>query len=99
MLRYFANHPKGERNIGPRPAENRVCTRARPGPELHQLRADLGLARRLRFAIRHAPQQVARDAAIVAYSRVLDSLVERLIELDDDGYLSSDPAASGPMPR
>ena len=99
MLRHFPDHPKGERNKRPRSADCPARTCGRPAPELHQLRADLGRARRLRFAIRHAPQQVARDAAIVAYSRVLDSLVERLIELDDDGYLSPDPAGSGPLPR
>jgi len=99
MLKPIADHPENGRNAEGGIAEGRKDGYGRPGPDLHQLRADIGLARRLRFAIRHAKQQTARDDAIVAYSRVLDRLVNRLIELEDDGYLTPDPTGPETQPR
>lgn len=53
------------------------------------MRDRLAKARALRRIVREAPDQLRRDAAIIAYTRTLDLLIEDLIALDDLGLLSA----------
>lgn len=50
---------------------------------LQNILRDVGLARKLRNDIRFADQKVRRDAAIVAYTHVLDRIFDNLIELEN----------------
>jgi hypothetical protein len=45
--------------------------------------------RALRQITRDAPDRLRRDAAIIAYSRTLDSLIEDLTALEDMGLLAA----------
>lgn len=56
---------------------------------LRAVRDGLARARELRRTIRGAPDRQRRDAAIVAYSRTLDRLIDDLLMLDDLGLLNS----------
>ncbi|MFX0546544.1 hypothetical protein ACEWPL_013460 [Roseovarius sp. S1116L3] len=49
----------------------------------------LARLRMLRQITRDAPDRLRRDAAIVAYTRTLDSLVEDLMALDEMGLLTA----------
>ncbi len=49
----------------------------------------LGLLRELRQITRDAPDRLRRDAAIIDYSRALDSLIEDLGALDEMGVLAA----------
>ncbi|MEX1236406.1 MAG: hypothetical protein WEB56_15600 [Roseovarius sp.] len=49
----------------------------------------LARLRALRLITRDSPDKLRRDAAIIAYSRTLDSLVEDLTALDEMGLLSA----------
>ena len=51
------------------------------------VRDRLARLRALRGIIRDAPDKLCRDAAIVSYSRTLDSLVEDLTSLEEAGVL------------
>ncbi len=53
------------------------------------LRDRLAKARRLRRIVRDAPDRLRRDAAIIAYTRTLDHLIEDLIALEDMGLLAA----------
>ena len=54
---------------------------------LERVRDALAKARALKQIIRTAPDQLRRDAAIIAYSRNLDRLLEDLLVLDELGVL------------
>lgn len=60
---------------------------------LRQIKSDLAKVRALRQVIRHAPDQGRRDSAIIEYSRTLDDMVDRLLEMDASGGLEPAPAA------
>lgn len=49
----------------------------------------LGRLRELRQITRDAPDRLRRDAAIIDYSRALDSLIEDLGALDEMGVLAA----------
>ncbi|MFX0543768.1 hypothetical protein ACEWPM_018980 [Roseovarius sp. S4756] len=49
----------------------------------------LARLRMLRQITRDAPDRLRRDAAIVAYTRTVDSLVEDLMALDEMGLLTA----------
>ncbi|PVA10301.1 hypothetical protein DC366_08635 [Pelagivirga sediminicola] len=51
-------------------------------------RDGLAKLKALKGIIRDAPDKVRRDAAIIAYSRTLDVLVENLNALEDMGVLA-----------
>lgn len=53
------------------------------------LRERLAKARALKRTIRDAPDRLRSDAAIIAYSRILDQLVEDLAALEDAGLLAA----------
>ena len=55
--------------------------------QLQQIRTGIAKARALRGMIREAPGQIRRDAAIVAYTRQVDDLMERLETLEQGGGL------------
>jgi len=71
------------RNCGGPHATTEMANRVRAVQE------QLGRLRELRQITRDAPDRLRRDAAIIAYSRALDSLIEDLGELDDMGLLSA----------
>ncbi|WP_162497388.1 hypothetical protein [Roseovarius dicentrarchi] len=68
---------------------------------LRSMRDRLAKARTLKRIVRDAPDQLRRDAAIIAYTRTLDLLIEDLIALEDAGLLSACAArldaADGPQ--
>lgn len=56
---------------------------------LERVRDGLAKARALKQIMRDAPDQLRRDAAIIAFSRNLDRLLEDIIALDDLGLLNA----------
>lgn len=60
-----------------------------PGQCLERVRDAVAKARTLRQIMRTAPDQLRRDAAIIAYSRNLDRLVDDLMTLEDMGLLQA----------
>lgn len=65
---------------------------------LHRLRDRLAKAVRLKEIIRNAPDRLRRDAAIIAYTRTLDLLVEDLITLEEIGLMAACAARLGAVP-
>ena len=65
-----------------------MCLRAAEG-HVRSVQARLARLRHLRHLTREAPDRLRRDAAIIAYSRTLDSLVEDLTALEDLGLLAA----------
>ncbi|VAV98484.1 hypothetical protein MNBD_ALPHA07-1061 [hydrothermal vent metagenome] len=61
---------------------------ARAATLLGQIRRDLAEIQTLRHDIRHAPDQISRDNAIIRHSRTLDKIIEALQQLDDAGLLN-----------
>ena len=59
----------------------------------------LARLRSLRQITRDAPDRLRRDAAIIAYSRTLDSMIEDLTALEDMGLLDACIRRLGPAPR
>ncbi len=56
---------------------------------VQRLRDRLAKVRMLKKDIRDAPDRLRRDAAIVAYTRTVDLLIEDLIALEDAGLLTA----------
>ncbi len=55
---------------------------------LGQIRRDLAEIQTLRHEIRHAPDQISRDNAIIRHTRSLDKIIEALQRLEDEGFLN-----------
>ena len=62
---------------------------AQAAEHVRAVQDQLARLRELRQTTRDAPDNQRRDAAIIAYSRTLDSLIEDLIALDDMGVLTA----------
>ncbi len=56
---------------------------------LQRLRDRLAKVQMLKKDIRDAPDRLRRDAAIVAYTRTVDLLIEDLITLEHTGQLAA----------
>ena len=63
--------------------------------QIQVLRDRLSEALACKRIIRDAPDRLRRDAAIIAYTRTLDLLIEDLIALEDMGVLAACAARLG----